>query len=157
MTREGDYALCDPHPPIRKKLQDMQRRAALVKGSGAQVLVSIHMNQYRDGRESGPQTFYREDCPAGKALAELVQEEMVSQLTPAEVRKAAPGDFYMVSLGIPSVLVECGFLSNRAEAVLLAREEYARRAAEAIADGVCRWFYLKEKPGAAASKTDGVA
>lgn len=32
MTRTGDYALCDENPPIRKKLQDMQRRAQIVRG-----------------------------------------------------------------------------------------------------------------------------
>ena len=29
MTRTDDYALCDENPPIRKKLQDMQRRRSV--------------------------------------------------------------------------------------------------------------------------------
>ena len=46
MTRTDDYALCDEDPPIRKKLQDMQRRAAIIESGGAQMVLSIHMNEY---------------------------------------------------------------------------------------------------------------
>jgi len=156
MTREGDYALCDASAPIRKKLQDMQRRAALALGGGADVLLSIHMNQYRDARESGPQVFYRADCPAGKLLAQTLQEEMLAHLSPAKARTAAPGDFYMVSIGIPAALVECGFLSNPAEAALLGREDYGKRIARALSDGLCRFFFAENPPQAAPAKADGV-
>ena len=54
MTRTDDYALCDEHPPIRKKLQDMQRRAAIIEQSGAQMVLSIHMNEYAGRSQSGP-------------------------------------------------------------------------------------------------------
>ena len=57
MTRTGDYALCDEHPPIRRKLQDMQRRAALIRLNDADVVLSIHMNEYAGRGESGPQVF----------------------------------------------------------------------------------------------------
>lgn len=46
MTRTDDYALCDENPTIRKKLQDMQRRAAIITEGGAQMVLSIHMNEY---------------------------------------------------------------------------------------------------------------
>ena len=52
MTRTDDYALCDEDPPIRKKLQDMQRRAAIIVQAGADVVLSIHMNEYA-GRRAG--------------------------------------------------------------------------------------------------------
>ena len=76
MTRTDDYALCDEHPPIRKKLQDMQRRAAIIEQSGAQMVLSIHMNEYAGRSQSGPQVFYREGCPAGRLLAGAIQEAM---------------------------------------------------------------------------------
>ena len=44
MTRTEDAALCDEDPPIRKKLQDMQRRAAIITQAGAQMVLSIHLN-----------------------------------------------------------------------------------------------------------------
>lgn len=82
MTRTDDYALCDEHPPIRKKLQDMQRRAAIIEQSGAQMVLSIHMNEYAGRSQSGPQVFYREGCPAGRLLAGAIQEAMNETLAP---------------------------------------------------------------------------
>ena len=147
MTRTGDYALCDENPPIRKKLQDMQRRAKIIQDGRADVLLSIHMNEYAGRSESGPQIFYRETCPAGRLLAGAMQQVMTAQLAPRREREALGGDYYILTLGIPAVLVECGFLSNREEEALLLTEEYRERVARAIAAGVLAWHALpQEKP-----------
>lgn len=147
MTRTDDYALCDEDPPIRKKLQDMQRRAAIIVQAGADVVLSIHMNEYAGRSESGPQVFYREECPAGRLLAGAIQEQMIGQLEPKKARSALGGDYYILTLGVPSVLVECGFLSNEREEALLLTEEYRERVADAVVQGVVRWVELPgEKP-----------
>ena len=147
MTRENDRALCDEHPPIRKKLQDMQRRAVIITEGGADMVLSIHMNEYAGRGESGPQVFYREDCPAGRLLAGAIQAAMIEQLSPKMERVALSGDYYILTLGVPSALVECGFLSNREEEALLLTEEYRERVAQAICAGVVAWAALPcEKP-----------
>ena len=147
MTREEDRALCDEHPPIRKKLQDMQRRAVIITEGGADMVLSIHMNEYAGRGESGPQVFYREDCPAGRLLAGAIQAAMIEQLSPKMERVALSGDYYILTLGVPSALVECGFLSNREEEALLLTEEYRERVAQAICAGVVAWAALPcEKP-----------
>lgn len=147
MTRTGDYALCDENPPIRKKLQDMQRRAKIITDGGADVVLSIHMNEYAGRSESGPQVFYRENCPAGRLLAGAVQAAMTDGLAPKTERSALGGDYYILTLGVPSVLVECGFLSNREEEALLLTGEYRERVAKAIVQGVAAWHALpQEKP-----------
>ena len=147
MTRTDDYALCDEHPPIRKKLQDMQRRAVIITEGGADMVLSIHMNEYAGRGESGPQVFYREDCPAGRLLAGAIQAAMIEQLSPKMERVALSGDYYILTLGVPSALVECGFLSNREEEALLLTEEYRERVAQAICAGVVAWAALPcEKP-----------
>jgi N-acetylmuramoyl-L-alanine amidase len=147
MTRTGDYALCDEDPPIRKKLQDMQRRAEIICINEADMVISIHMNEYAGRSESGPQVFYRENCPAGRLLAGAIQEAMSEGLNPSQKRTALGGGYYILTLGVPSVLVECGFLSNRAEEALLMTEEYRARTAEAIVQGILNWHALpQEKP-----------
>jgi len=147
MTRTGDYALCDDNPPIRKKLQDMQRRAELILLNEADIVLSIHMNEYAGRSESGPQVFYREGCPAGRLLAGAVQSAMIRELKPRKERPALGGDYYILTLGIPSVLVECGFLSNKAEEALLMQETYRQQIAQAIVHGVLDWQSVKmEKP-----------
>jgi len=147
MTRTGDYALCDEDPPIRKKLQDMQRRAQIIRINEADMVLSIHMNEYAGRSESGPQVFYRENCPAGRLLAGAVQEAMNEALKPQKERPALGGDYYILTLGVPSVLVECGFLSNKAEEELLMTEEYRQRVAASVVQGVLNWHALpQEKP-----------
>ena len=147
MTRTGDYALCDEDPPIRKKLQDMQRRAEIIRINEADMVLSIHMNEYAGRSESGPQVFYREGCPAGRLLAGAVQAAMHEGLKPAKKREALGGDYYILTLGIPGALVECGFLSNKAEEALLLQETYRQQIAEAIVQGVLDWHMLEmEKP-----------
>ena len=147
MTRTGDYALCDENPPIRKKLQDMQRRAEIIYLNDADMVVSVHMNEYVGRSESGPQVFYREGCPAGRLLAGAIQGAMHAELAPKKERAALGGDYYILTLGIPGVLVECGFLSNRAEEELLLEEAYRERVAKAIAKGIADWAMLEiEKP-----------
>ncbi len=149
MTRTGDYALCDEDPPIRKKLQDMQRRAEIIRLNDADMVLSIHMNEYAGRSESGPQVFYREGCPAGRLLAGAVQEAMIRELKPGKERTALGGDYYILTLGVPSVLVECGFLSNREEEAKLMLEDYRQQVAQAVAQGVLDWQGLTmEKPEA---------
>ena len=152
MTRTGDYALCDENPPIRKKLQDMQRRAAIITQGGADLVLSIHMNEYAGRSESGPQVFYREGCPAGRLLAGALQGAMIDILQPRTKRAALGGDYYILTLGVPSALVECGFLSNRAEEALLLTEEYRQRVAQAIVQGIAEWNSLpQQRPQALAA------
>ncbi|MDR2505017.1 MAG: N-acetylmuramoyl-L-alanine amidase [Oscillospiraceae bacterium] len=150
MTRDGDYSLADFRPAIRKKRQDMERRAQLVLAGGAELLVSIHQNEYRKASEHGPQVFYRADCAAGKAFAALVQTNLNAELLPSSHRKANVGDFYTNSLGIPSALIECGFLSNPTEEANLRDSAYQRRIASAIVKSITEWFAQENPPAAAA-------
>ena len=147
LTRTDDYALCDENPPIRKKLQDMQRRAEIIEANGCDLVLSVHMNEYAGRGESGPQMFYREGCPAGRLLAGAMQEAMIEGLQPKTKREALPGDYYILTLGVPSVLIECGFLSNREEEAMLLDAQYREKVAGAIVSGVMSWAALEgEKP-----------
>ena len=142
MTRTGDYALCDEHPPIRRKLQDMQRRAALIRLNDADVVLSIHMNEYAGRGESGPQVFYREGCDDGRLLAGCMQEAMIERLQPRKKRSALAGDYFILQLEVPSVLIECGFISNPEEEKLLLSADYQARLGEAIAEGAAMYAAL---------------
>ena len=125
----------------------MQRRAAIIEENGCDLVLSIHMNEYAGRGESGPQVFYREGCPAGRLLAGAMQEAMIAELKPKTKREALPGDYYILTMGVPSVLIECGFLSNREEEAMLLTEEYREQVAGAIAQGVMKWAALEgEKP-----------
>ena len=137
MTRDSDMEF------NRNKRTDLTARLDLARQGNAELLVSIHMNEYRTRRESGPQVFYRAGQPQSRLLAGAIQAALIESLKPSRQRSAMAGDYFILSLSIPSVLVECGFLSNGAEEKLLLTEAYQRRIAEAIRDGIADYVSLQ--------------
>ena len=65
---------------------------------------------------------------------------MNEKLSPKKTRTALGGDYYILTLGVPSVLVECGFLSNSAEAAQLQQPDYQKKIACTIAAGLLQYF-----------------
>lgn len=145
MTRRTDADLAEADRPasLTKKRSDMQNRIAMAREGGADMVLSIHMNEYRSRAESGPQVFYRAGSEAGRLLAGCMQEALVAELQPSRVRTAMAGDYYILQLDVPSVLVECGFISNAHEERLLLDETYQERLAQAIADGAAEYVRLR--------------
>ena len=146
MTRRTDVDLCTEDRPanLTKKRQDMQNRIALAKENQVDMVLSVHMNEYRVRLESGPQVFYRAGCEEGRLLAGCVQEALIAQLQPKKERTAMAGDYFILQLEVPSILVECGFVSNAQEEKLLLKEDYQNRVAEAIAMGVEEYCRLSQ-------------
>lgn len=139
LTRDGDYALCDDTGTLtQRKRQDMARRADIMKGEEAVLVLSIHMNKYRDKSCTGPQVFFQKGDERSAELARTIQAALIEGVVPKWEREAAPGDFYMLRQGPLAVLVESGFISNVNEAKLLADPDYQRRFAQAIVEGVIR-------------------
>ena len=136
MTRESDMQYSD------QKRQDLTARLDLARQGGADLVISVHMNEYRSRRESGPQVFYRAGQSQSRLLAGCLQAALIRQLRPAKEREAMAGDYFILSLDLPSALVECGFLSNSQEERLLLTPAYQQKAAQAIRDGVEEYFLL---------------
>ena len=160
MTRTEDTDLCTDDRPanLTKKRQDMQNRIALAKENGAAMVLSIHMNEYRVRSESGPQVFYRAGCDSGRLLAGCLQEALITALQPPKQRTAMAGDYFILQLEVPSVLVECGFISNPAEEKLLLDAAYQKRLAEAVAGGVEAFVRLTaQSSGGASSSGEGAS
>lgn len=146
MTRRTDEDLTSEDRPaaLTKKRQDLQRRVEMAVGGNADMVLSIHMNEYRSRSESGPQVFYREGCETGRLLAGCVQDALIAGVSPKKERAAMAGDYFVLQLEVPSVLVECGFVSNAAEEKLLLDEEYQAKLAEAIAEGAAEYARLSQ-------------
>ena len=141
MTRETDMQYSE------NKRADLTARLEMAKEQGADMVLSIHMNEYRSRREAGPQVFYRAGQEQSRLLAGAIQEAMIKNLRPAKERSAMAGNYFILSLNLPSVLVECGFLSNAAEEKLLLSSAYQAQAARAIAAGVVEYFSLAPENG----------
>ena len=143
LTRREDKSLSDDSASGKaRKRKDLQARVDVALAASADVLVSIHLNEYRARGESGPQVFYQRGGDDGRLLAGVLQQSLIDGLEPSKRRVAMAGDYYVLRSALPSALVECGFLSNSKEEKLLLSPEYQRRIAQSLADGLCAYREL---------------
>lgn len=144
-TRETEDGLYDADQ-ANKKAQDMQRRVAIIAEENPLVTISIHQNSYSDPAVSGPQVFYYEHSAEGEKLAKAIQDCLNEQLEIARprVQKGNTTYYILKRSASTTVIVECGFLSNPDEEVLLQDETYQDRVAQAICDGVLAYLALSE-------------
>lgn len=141
MTREGDKGLYD-EGASNKKVQDMKHRCSLMNEENPACVVSIHQNSYHEEGIHGAQVFYYSTSKEGKALAEILQEELVRVVDPDNKRQAKENDsYYLLKKTTPPIcIVECGFLSNWEECKKLQDENYQEKLAWAIHMGVLRYL-----------------
>lgn len=141
MTRETDIGLYE-ESDSNKKVRDMKNRLAIMEEIKPELVISVHQNSYPEESVSGMQVFYYETSAKGKSLAELMQQTMIECLQPQKERAAKANDTYYLlkKTSVPIVIVECGFLSNHAEAQLLVSAEYQEKMAWAIHMGVLRYL-----------------
>ncbi|MGN0106329.1 MAG: N-acetylmuramoyl-L-alanine amidase [Hominilimicola sp.] len=140
LTREGDYGLQDESADtIRKmKVSDMNKRRTIIKESGADLFISIHMNSFGDSKVHGLHIFYDKSHPDIEETAKKIQDN-IGAVTGAQTHTVKTADerlFLMKNPPIPAILVECGFLSNAEEEKKLSDEEYQAKIAWAIASAL---------------------
>lgn len=141
MTRQEDKGLYE-ETDSNKKVHDMKNRLAIMEGAKPALVVSVHQNSYHEESVSGVQVFYYRDSAEGKRAALLVQEQMIATLQPVKEREAKENSTYYIlkKTTVPTIIVECGFLSNREEADRLTSEDYQERVAWAIHLGIMRYI-----------------
>lgn len=135
MTRTEDGMLAE------NKREDMKIRKKLRDENSSDIFVSIHLNSFPSSNCSGAQTFYANDDNS-KLLAEKIQKNMVKFLDESNPRVAKKlTDVYLLkNVNLPSVIVECGFLSNSNEERLLSDDEYQSKVAFSIYSGINEFF-----------------
>lgn len=136
MTREQDEMLASDDGE-KTKIGDMKARVEQINKETPLLAVSIHQNSYPQEEIKGAQVFYYTHSEEGKKAAEIMQESLLV-LDEANHRKAKANDTYYLLKRTerPTIIVECGFLSNTEEAELLKQDEYRERVAEAIVAGI---------------------
>ena len=123
------------------KRRDMQSRRDVIISSGADMVISVHQNFYSDSSRRGAQVFFDNDSESGKKLAVCIQNSLNSMENATRAVGPLVGDYYMLKCTeSPSVIVECGFLSNQADEELLVTEQYRKEIAYAIFAGAVSYF-----------------
>ncbi len=136
MTREKDVMLGDPEAG-NKKIHDMKARVELINQTMPQAAISIHQNSYQDEQIHGAQVFYYSHSEDGKRMAEMMQKALLA-VDEGNTRQAKANDTYYLlkRTEVPTIIVECGFLSNPEEAAKLIDPDYQKKMADAIAEGI---------------------
>lgn len=145
MTRSTGEGLYRPGTK-NMKVEDMQKRCEVISKAMPVFTISIHQNSYPEESVKGAQVFYYGQSKEGEALAKKIQSSLITYLNPENHRmeKANESYYLLKKTPTPTVIVECGFLSNSEEAELLNTENYQDRVAWAVMMGVVQ--YLNESP-----------
>lgn len=141
MTRTEDKDLSKTSDNF--KISDMKERISFIEQNNADLVISIHQNSYTDAEVYGAQCFYYTNAEKGEKLASIIQKQIIISTNQTKIRDIkSNNDYYLLKHSpVPTVIAECGFLSNPAEETLLLTKEYQRKMAWAIHLGILQ--YLK--------------
>ena len=122
MTRRTKDSLCEGE--FNKK-EDLNKRIDIINSSNGAMCISIHLNMFSIGKYKGAQVFYSNNNPNNLNLAKNIQKSMKNILDNTNREEKNIETIYILNrISIPSVIVECGFLSNDEERSLLINEDY---------------------------------
>ena len=125
------------------KVSDIKNRVKIGNESSADIFVSIHLNKIPEEQYSGWQTFYKNKNEKSEELAKAIQKNLNETIDKENKRKplVIRNKYIIDNVEIPTVIVECGFLSNFEEAKSLESDEYQNRLAWGIYMGIIEYFY----------------
>lgn len=123
------------------KRRDMQKRKQIIEECSADMVISIHQNFCPIPSKRGGTVFFDKGSGCGKELADSIQKSINAMENCAEQNTALAGDYYMLKCTEnPSVIVECGFLSNTEDEKLLIDPAYQKLFAYAIFKGAVSYY-----------------
>ena len=141
MVRSEDIGLHEENSS-NKKRQDMIARAELMNKEKPDCVISIHQNSYPEESIDGAQVFYYTNSTEGENLAALIQKSLIVGVDPSNHRTEKSNNSYYLLKNVksPTVIVECGFLSNWEESKKLVDDTYQQKLAWAIHLGILQYL-----------------
>lgn len=133
MTRETDTDNSDNK--AYSEHDNLVQRVKLANSTENAVLISIHQNKFPSAVVSGAEVMYS-DNDDSKALGLITQDNLVALLDSSNRRVARPAPKELLltsSVECPTILVECGFMSNPQEVQKLASNDYQLKLAAILA------------------------
>lgn len=118
---------------------DLYNRLDFVNNIDNSLLVSIHQNHFEDTSEWGMQVWYTANEPSSKILADEILNLTKTYIQPnnKRINKASDNSYYILyKATVPSVMVECGFMSNIEENNKLKTDEYQKKLGFIILNGI---------------------
>lgn len=122
------------------KFLELKEISTMANSSGADAFASIHINAATTTAAYGIETYYYPNRMDSKPLADSVQKQLISS-TGAYDRKVKTADYHVVrETKMPSILAECGFISNENEAIKMNTNSYQELLASGISNGIVNYL-----------------
>ncbi|WP_446897976.1 N-acetylmuramoyl-L-alanine amidase CwlD [Clostridium sp. LBM24168] len=149
MTRSSDKGLYTQGGRIRKKkIEDLSNRVKMKKDTNCNMFISIHLNKFPQSKYYGAQVWYSKNDDS-EQLAKIMQNNLIRDLDTSNSRKEKPAlDLYKIlreNDTMPSVIVECGFLSNAEEKEKLKSDDYQNKIANSITKSINEYYKCFDK------------
>ncbi|MBO4251608.1 MAG: N-acetylmuramoyl-L-alanine amidase [Clostridia bacterium] len=123
------------------KRRDMEKRKAIIQKAQPTLVVSVHMNYYPNSSRRGGQVFFKKGSEKSEILAKSIQKSLNTLY--ADVKDYSPltGDYYILNCTeYPTVIAECGFLSNLVDESLLTDENFRSELAYSLFYGIINYL-----------------
>lgn len=119
-------------------------RAEFANQKKADLYISIHQNsegETEHGSITGIETYYSDNKKQSAAFADALQTAVVKSTGANDRNTRIENEYVVVRLTkMPSVIVECGFLTNPEEREKLQTAAYQQKIADGLAQGVDNYF-----------------
>ena len=144
MIREDDRSVhSESAKTVREiKVSDIHNRMSVMENTDNCIFISIHQNSYNSSKYWGTQVFYSPNTQESKLLADEIQQSVVSLLqsnNERQIKECGKSVYLLYYAKKPAVLVECGFITNYSDLELLKNEEYQRKMAFSVANGILNY------------------
>ena len=128
-----------------KKVYDSKRRIDIINNTSNATLVSIHQNHFDDSSVIGAQIFYN-SFENSSILADFVSTNLKEFAEKVRTPQKISDNIYIFRYAkCPSILIECGFISNEHENSLLINNNYQIKTSLAVIIGFLQYENLAEQ------------
>lgn len=138
LTRDGDYEVY--RAGEKRTKSDLYNRMDFINSVPDSILISIHQNHFENEAEWGTQVWFSPNDEISPTLADKILQSVKENIQPENKRenKVSDNSYYILyKAQKPSVMVECGFVSNKNENNKLQDKEYQKDMAYSILAGIC--------------------
>lgn len=141
LVRDGDYLVYNESDD--KSRSDLYNRMDYINSIENSTLISIHQNHFEDAGEWGMQVWYSPNDDKSKIMADEILQITKANLQEDNTRlnKRSDSSYYLLyKAQVPSVMVECGFMSNSQENKKLQDAKYQKQLAYSIMLGFSEYL-----------------
>ena len=134
----------------------LKDRASFANNLNADLFISIHQNSFTNTLANGTEVYYTTSKPdsgfptqisnklsKSKEIAKLTCDNIVSAIGTYN-RGIKDGNFSTLrNTKMPSILIECGFITNNSDALKITKDNYQNKIAKAIAYAISGKKYVE--------------